>query len=65
MEENKELTTEKSKKTTGYKVGSLSPSILSAVQLAQTKIDSVVKANAAFTSPIVDAVLKQTSMISA
>ena len=65
MEENKELTTEKSKKATGYKVGSLSPSILSAVQLAQTNIDSVVKANAAFTSPVVDAVLKQTSMISA
>lgn len=64
MEEKKELTTEKSEKTSGYKVGSLSPSILSAVQLAQMNIDSVVKANAALTSPVVDAILKQTSMIS-
>lgn len=65
MEEKKELTTEKSEKTSGYKVGSLSPSILSAVQLAQMNIDSVVKANTALTSPVVDAILKQTSMVSA
>lgn len=65
MEEKKELTTEKSEKTLGYKVGALSPSILSAVQLAQINIDSIVRANAAFTTPVVDAVLKQASMISA
>lgn len=63
MEEKKELTTEKSEKTTGYKVASLSPSVLSAVQLAQANIDSVVKTNAVFTSPVTEALLKGTNMI--
>lgn len=65
MEEDKKITIEKPESTEGYKVGTLSPSILSAIQIAQTNIDSIVKANAALTSPVVDAVLKQASMISA
>lgn len=65
MEEDKKLTIEKPKNTERYTVGTLSPSVLSAIPIAQTNIDSLVKANAALTSPVVDAVLKQASMISA
>jgi len=65
MEDKKVFTTEEQTKPVGYKIGSLSPSILSTAQLAKINIDSVVKASAAFISPAVDALLKGTSIISA
>lgn len=65
MEENKGVTIEYSKKIRKYKVSSLSLTTLSAIRLTQSNVNSILKASATITTPMVDSILKEMSMISA
>lgn len=65
MEENKGVTIECSKKIRKYKVSSLSPATLSVIRLTQSNVNSILKASATITTPMVDSILKRMSMISA